>query len=624
MIKSLITAGEGYTLLTCDYSSVESRILAYVSGDESYIDSVNSTDFHRANAAKMLHKPPELVTKDERSKAKVLSFSIPYGTSAIGLFGQGIGANVEEAEELINDYFKAFPKVKKYLDSQVVDALTIGYTQDVFGRLRWYEIPSSPPDEKRKAEKAARRQAQNFGIQSCKYGEDLIFVRGEGFVKIKSLEGKDIEFWDGESWSTGWVKKSTTKKKALKVVLDNGMWTISSPEHLFKTTGWTRADELVVGTQVEVSKEMDFPVGGKIPLDIYEDKTKLGVFLGRLSSEGYISDIGIRLGFNRDEIEVAEYLELESLGFTRTICYWGILYTLMGTNEVLLSFKNDIPNWVTQDKEVLKGYLSGFIDGLATVEDGLVKIPEHPLIQKIQILLLGMGVHSTWENGLSIRGFDRIGFPSKDKNSALNKSKNEKSSFSVKEVVDLGEEIEMYDIMDSTSGQFCGNGIVVHNCSASVTKMAIRLLGEELAKTGWGHMVLTIHDSIFFEIKTEYLEVAIPKILSLMEDAGHLVYEPLHAPSDADVGRYELRTDKLTGKKFYTYEYLYQDGKVIPNPECISEDTEKALKSIGVEVNQSDLMGTLVSAGEKLRLQPPEWIEENRKLYDGVFFLLNQ
>jgi DNA polymerase-1 len=318
LIKSLLRSEEGWLLLTADYSSVESRILAYAANDKNYIASVNSKDIHRENASKMFKITLDMVTSTQRSSAKVLSFAVPYGASAMGMWQKGLGDTLEEAEQLINDFFTAFPQVKKYLDSQVVDALTRGYTQDKYGRVRWYEIPKrgdATSDEISSAERAAKRQAQNFGIQAL---------------------------------------------------------------------------------------------------------------------------------------------------------------------------------------------------------------------------------------------------------------------------------------------------------SASVTKMAIKNLYRLFKTVDWGRMLLTIHDSVFFEIKHDKVVEAIPLIRKIMVDAATEIMDTLVAPVDFEIGQYRELTDKLAGIKFYAYEYEIEDGKLVWNEPILSEDSEKILKSLGIP-QTDDLQGMYQQVSEKLELQTPEWHDANKK-----------
>jgi len=324
LLKKLVKSREGYTRLIADYSSVEAKILAYAANDPGYIDSVNSTDIHRVNAAKMFKVPVEQVTADMRSKAKVLSFAVPYGASAMGMWQKGLGETLEEAEKLLNDFYDSFPMVKKYLDKMVVDALTRGYTQDYYGRVRWYEIPDSKDatdDEIKKVQKRIRRQAQNHTIQSL---------------------------------------------------------------------------------------------------------------------------------------------------------------------------------------------------------------------------------------------------------------------------------------------------------SASVTKLAILLLHKLLLEKGWGYMILTIHDSIFFEIKDECLAEALPVIKEVMESTGPMIMPELKTPIDFDIGDIVARTDKISGLKFEIYEYVWSASNGLEkNPQVLSEDTEKALKFLGIPITD-DYQDMFVQVLDKLETAPVEWLEKNKKWVAGV------
>ncbi|MEM3368795.1 MAG: DNA polymerase [Thermoproteota archaeon] len=130
-----------------DYSQVELRILAYLSQDESFIESTNSEDLHAANARKVFNIPEGVaVPKDLRKKAKTVSFAIPYGTSALGLVQRGFFDTLEEAQQAINSFYETFPKVKAFLDENAKSASELGYTRDALGRIRIYEIPTKPSE----------------------------------------------------------------------------------------------------------------------------------------------------------------------------------------------------------------------------------------------------------------------------------------------------------------------------------------------------------------------------------------------------------------------------------------------------------------------------------------------
>lgn len=180
MLKTYLIADPGKIIAYFDYSAVESRILAYASGDEAMIRTVNSDDVHWENAKKIFHLPDnaprsgsyvvsgELVPGEElRRKAKGVSFGIPYGISKVGLVNRGFAEDEDEGEELISNFLAQYPEVDTFLKQSVFEALTRGFTQDVYGRIRWYELPKfGTPEEKKQAANSAGRQAQNHKIQS--------------------------------------------------------------------------------------------------------------------------------------------------------------------------------------------------------------------------------------------------------------------------------------------------------------------------------------------------------------------------------------------------------------------------------------------------------------------------
>ena len=180
LIKLLIRPNEGHTLITVDYSSVESRILAYISEDSAYIEAVNSSDVHWENAKRIFGLPPDaqrsgLFTvlnktvggEELRRMAKGVSFGIPYGISPVGLVARGFAENADQGQNLINGFLNEYKNVKRFLDFSIIEALTQGYTQNPLGRIRWYEKPDNlDPDAKRVLESSISRQAQNHKIQS--------------------------------------------------------------------------------------------------------------------------------------------------------------------------------------------------------------------------------------------------------------------------------------------------------------------------------------------------------------------------------------------------------------------------------------------------------------------------
>ncbi|MCI4667615.1 MAG: DNA polymerase I [Bacteroidia bacterium] len=135
--KAFIPRNEDFVLLSADYSQVELRLMAAMSGDEAMIAAFqNKEDIHRATAAKVFGLAPEEITTQQRSYAKQVNFGIIYGISAFGL-SQRIGISRSEAKEIIENYFSQYAGVKAYMDKAVEDAKIKGYVETLFGRKRY-------------------------------------------------------------------------------------------------------------------------------------------------------------------------------------------------------------------------------------------------------------------------------------------------------------------------------------------------------------------------------------------------------------------------------------------------------------------------------------------------------
>ncbi len=135
--KAFVTVDDNHVLLSADYSQIELRIIADISGDENMLEAfVNGYDIHTATAAKIYNIHMEEVTKDQRRNAKSVNFGIVYGISAFGL-SQNIGVPRKEAAEIIDNYFKTYPKIKEYMNTTIDFAKEHGYVQTIKGRRRY-------------------------------------------------------------------------------------------------------------------------------------------------------------------------------------------------------------------------------------------------------------------------------------------------------------------------------------------------------------------------------------------------------------------------------------------------------------------------------------------------------
>lgn len=136
-IRKAFIPEEGCTFFSADYSQIELRIMAHLSGDEHLVsDFREGRDIHAATAARVFHKSLEDITRDERRKAKTANFGIIYGISAFGL-AERMEVSRSEAKELIDNYFATYPKVKTYMQQSVERAKETGYIVTAFGRRRY-------------------------------------------------------------------------------------------------------------------------------------------------------------------------------------------------------------------------------------------------------------------------------------------------------------------------------------------------------------------------------------------------------------------------------------------------------------------------------------------------------
>lgn len=135
-IRKAFEPGEGRVFLSADYSQIELRLLAHLSGDEGLIGAFDQgQDFHRNTASRVFGVPFDEVTPQLRSRAKAINFGIVYGQQAYGL-SQSLGCSFNEAREMIERYFQAYPQVRTYLDTVIEYARENGYVETMFGRKR--------------------------------------------------------------------------------------------------------------------------------------------------------------------------------------------------------------------------------------------------------------------------------------------------------------------------------------------------------------------------------------------------------------------------------------------------------------------------------------------------------
>ena len=182
-VREAFIAPPGYVLVSADYSQIELRIMAHISGDANLLQAFAlGQDVHRATAAEIFGVTPEAVSSEQRRYAKVINFGLIYGMSAFGL-ASNLGIERRAASNYIERYFDRYPGVKNYMESTRAQAKATGYVETVFGRRLWLPEINSPNGPRRAG---AERAAINAPMQGT--AADLIKL-----AMIKVQERLDAE-----------------------------------------------------------------------------------------------------------------------------------------------------------------------------------------------------------------------------------------------------------------------------------------------------------------------------------------------------------------------------------------------------------------------------------------------
>jgi DNA polymerase I len=189
-IREAFIAPPGSVIVSADYSQIELRIMAHISGDENLLRSfAEGEDIHRATAAEIFSATPLDVTNEQRRYAKVINFGLIYGMSAFGLAGN-LGIERSAAQMYIDKYFQRYPAVAQYMADTRAQAKARGYVETVFGRRLWLAEINSPNGPRRQA---AERAAINAPMQGT--AADLIklsMIAVQGWLESERLQSKMV------------------------------------------------------------------------------------------------------------------------------------------------------------------------------------------------------------------------------------------------------------------------------------------------------------------------------------------------------------------------------------------------------------------------------------------------
>lgn len=586
-------APEGRKLCISDYSQIELRILADFTGDQGFIDAFNSgADLHRVTAAQVFGVPLDQVSADQRSFAKRLNFGVVYGIGA-QRFALMTGVSVTEAEDILRKYFATYRALDAWLRNAAIRAVREREARTVSGRLARFNF--DPAD--RQAVSLAQRNGKNTPIQGCVSGGTRILTAEHGYVPIAEVAGQDATVWDGHEFARASVAQSGFKR-LVKVTLWGGHYIECSPDHRFRTVDangrgrWLRAEQLAGLKQIYVDTtapapawELPFDLRVFAPKDLqlrhqpvakphnaktlslsaFDDRFRLGMWLGRLASDGSVSSLDTKRPGNV-ALMIAEHEEAimpEMEAMTGTFGYYGkrtkitetqpgafrslIVGSISLTRQLLhYGIKDRVPDFLWRSKSALRGYLRGMFDGDGTVNiDGPVltfgKGPLYHLAwaRQIQQALLLFGVRSRLNpchDRINVRVLKRdapvfaaqIGFmhPAKQANLAAVRPRSPAGcsqiygrAARVKSVEITNTQVEMYDVVDSATGRFMANGLITHNSSADIIKRALRLLHDKLKDTS-ACIVNVIHDEIVVEADAGDAETVARMVEEAMRAAG--------------------------------------------------------------------------------------------------------
>lgn len=430
-------------------------------------------------------------------------------------------------------------------------------------------------------------------------GSALITTKEYGVVKIEEVVGEHLHVWDGNDWTEADITYSG-KKQLCKVNFGRGFIVECSPNHKFLTVNTngnklfvetshlmdTKTKRRVVTNQKYVNSGFVYKSDKTNKLTVYnahmyhlddiQDSYKIGVFLGRLASDGNIAKddnhSAIRLLVAEHESDVLPVLQEitkcwetklhESgikVGRTQNIYYLNV-YSKTLANEIRkLNTRFDIPDVMFQDTEMLRGYLCGIFDGDGSICGKTVSLHYgknynySDFMSKVQLALLVFGIRSTWRRNacdgsftLTVSQHDNklferyIGFLSEAKCSKLancGDAIKDEHVFGKCDLVDsveiTDEWVDMYDVCNTERGYFVANGVVTHNSAADMSKKAlIKLNGDDRLNALHAKPIIPIHDEVILSSPFRYAREVEKRFAYDMETAAT---DKLHLDISTDV-----------------------------------------------------------------------------------------
>lgn len=470
-ITKIVVPRDNNIILDADFSQIEYRTLVALGNEpklaELFKDPDN--DYHTLMASLMYGVPYASVTPKMRSDAKSFNFGIPYGMGfkslAILLTGMSGQAQIEEAKEKYELYFKDQPNIRKFFEDVKERALMNRFTKTYWNRYRYYSFEDENGNYSESKKAMALRQAGNAVIQGCVHPQTKILTYDYGLTAIEDINNHHLRVWNGEKWTYGDVVYSGKKRKCV-VTFETGQQFICSPTHKFLVKN--------------------------------EDGSKDFIECQHLKSDNSVVMTSSLSDHTKKQVKSA---------VRETIIDNGIISYL------------DIPKLHTEAiREVL-----GALHKNSTLDNGdtVILYPNKDTVQELQkcMLMIGIKAYNT-DNCLIVKGADRDKLIEFISTSNIRQDTSDVIGVASVEVTD--EYIDMYDICNTDEGYYVADGVVTHNTAADIFKISVArnfLWIRNNNLIGKVFIINMVHDEQLMEIdcNTVNTQVALKHIIDNMQ-----------------------------------------------------------------------------------------------------------
>lgn len=498
----------GFTWVSIDYSQIELRVAANLSGEKVWIDSfLDGEDLHRNTAKVCYHtdNPTDL----QRSQSKAINFGALYGTSEYGV-ADSLNVDIEEAREILTSWRKGVPTLQRWLKDTAILSQQRGYSSSAMGRKRFlgkYYNTEGTAQEKRRSLAAADRQATNHAVQGCLSASTRI-VTDKGYQKISEVNPEGTKVWDGKKWSTFEVLNRGPATRVNIRLSDGSIIEADDRHKLFVYQG-----KDIVETSMDYLK-----VGDQVVRNIHKIKS------GNKSSKDWLS-----LGKSSFMVPKELFnLDLKSRDqFLKGVASKSAFSTLDDTFF----------------RDVLKlAYVTGYEVGAAKTSKGYRAV-------------------------------------------SLTKAKGY-SPVEVVDIVNLGYKEETYTLsVNDPKHRFIGDGFLHKNTAVDIMKISLIKVMKVIRDNDWLNIcrpLMTIHDELDFEIRTDMLDEVIPVLVDTMTYKHKSWPVPLEV--DVEVGAKWGAMEGYTPNSVITMQNpAYVEAPYILIPRRLDEDQVKMLESIIAE-----------------------------------------